>query len=550
MRDRYPGAVASSFVDELIANALNVLSLTYSQIYFPTYSNSLKDIAGYLGFQWSTYGATGRTASEWRSTWNSSRDPELKQQLITYNAEDCVALRKVSEAIMSVISEDPPRVGDVEAVKIGPLTSEYPRQFGEVAFVLPEFKEINKAAYWDYQRERVYIRSSPRLKHIAPRGTKDKSTRATVINKVVQVVEERPAICMRCKGKLIYKTGRFSETVYDLRFSATGLNRWVVRFRYDRYICWSCKASFNQYERQGKWGSGLRAYVIYQIVELRIAQHAIARSLRTLFQFDIRAGSINCIKSGAAVEYLTTYQAILRRLAAGRLVHADETQVKIRDESHYVWVFASFDEVAFVHSETRDAKTPRDFLSGFQGVLVSDFYAAYDLIPCAQQKCLIHLMRDINDDLRRHPFDDEMQEFGKGFASPLRPMIDTVDRFGLRARYLRKHLEAVEQFYNALARRRYESETAAGYKRRFEKNRLKLFTFLEHDGVPWNNNNAEHAIKAFARLRNLIGAKSSQKGIRDYLVLLSISETCRYKGLNFLEVLRAGSREGGPLVEL
>ena len=181
---------------------------------------------------------------------------------------------------MSVISEDPPRVGDVQAVKVGPLTSNYPRQFGEVAFVLPEFKEINKAAYWDYQRERVYIRSSPRLKHIAPRGTKDKSTRATVINKVVQVVEERPAICMRCKGKLIYKTGRFSETVYDLRFSATGLKRWVVRFRYYRYICWSCKASFNQYERQGKWGSGLRAYVIYQIIELRIAQHAIARSLR------------------------------------------------------------------------------------------------------------------------------------------------------------------------------------------------------------------------------------------------------------------------------
>jgi len=32
-----------------------------------------------------------------------------------------------------------------------------------------------------------------------------------------------------------------------------------------------------------------------------------------------------------------------------------------------------------------------------------------------------------------------------------------------------------------------------------------LFTFLEHDGVPWNNNNAEHAIKAFVRLRNIIG---------------------------------------------
>jgi len=29
----------------------------------------------------------------------------------------------------------------------------------------------------------------------------------------------------------------------------------------------------------------------------------------------------------------------------------------------------------------------------------------------------------------------------------------------------------------------------------------RLFTFLDYDGVPWNNNNAEHAIKGFARVR-------------------------------------------------
>jgi hypothetical protein len=26
----------------------------------------------------------------------------------------------------------------------------------------------------------------------------------------------------------------------------------------------------------------------------------------------------------------------------------------------------------------------------------------------------------------------------------------------------------------------------------------KMFTFLDFDDIPWNNNNAEHAIKAFA----------------------------------------------------
>ena len=84
---------------------------------------------------------------------------------------------------------------------------------------------------------------------------------------------------------------------------------------------------------------------------------------------------------------------------------------------------------------------------------------------------------------------------------------------------------------------------AAKYKKRFEKNHAKLFTFLNYDGVPWNNNNAEHAVKAFVMLRNVIRGASSEKGIREYLTLLSICETCKYKGINFLRFLRSGKMD-------
>jgi hypothetical protein len=79
-----------------------------------------------------------------------------------------------------------------------------------------------------------------------------------------------------------------------------------------------------------------------------------------------------------------------------------------------------------------------------------------------------------------------------------------------------------------------------------EKNRDKLFTFLSFDGVPWNNNNAEHAVKHFAALRRIIEGITSEKGIRDYLVLLSICETCKYMGLDFLDFLRSGENVGQP----
>src|SRR6202162_5331332 len=82
---------------------------------------------------------------------------------------------------------------------------------------------------------------------------------------------------------------------------------------------------------------------------------------------------------------------------------------------------------------------------------------------------------------------------------------------------------------------------------RIAANQLQ-FTFLRHDGVSWNNNNAEHAIKAFARLRRTIEGLSTPKGIEEYLVLLSVCQTCKYSGLDFLGFLRSGETDIGTFV--
>ena len=60
-----------------------------------------------------------------------------------------------------------------------------------------------------------------------------------------------------------------------------------------------------------------------------------------------------------------------------------------------------------------------------------------------------------------------------------------------------------------------------------------LFTFIKYDGVPWNNNNAENAIKRFAYYREDTAGTMKEEGLSDYLVLFSIYQTCRYKGVSF-----------------
>ena len=200
-------------------------------------------------------------------------------------------------------------------------------------------------------------------------------------------------------------------------------------------------------------------------------------------------------------------------------------------------------QVVYIYNETREGTILHTLLKDFSGILVSDFYPAYEGIQCSQQKCLIHLIRDLNDDLLKHPFDEEIKWLAKAFAELLRPMVETIDRHGLQSRFLKQHLASVDRFYQRLSKLTPRSEVASKTKQRFEKNRDTLFTFLEHDGVPWNNNSAEHAVKAFATLRRVIKGVTSEAGLRDYLVLLSICETCNYQGLDFLGFLRSGETD-------
>ena len=200
-------------------------------------------------------------------------------------------------------------------------------------------------------------------------------------------------------------------------------------------------------------------------------------------------------------------------------------------------------EVVYILAESREGEIVQELLKDFKGVLVSDFYAAYDAIACPQQKCLIHLVRDLNEEILNNPFDDEMKSITVRFSGLLKPIVETIDRRGLKNYFLRKHLVDVNRFYGFLDASNFKSEAASKCKQRFEKNRDKLFTFLRYDGVPWNNNNAEHAIKAFARLRDVISGTSTKKGVDEYLTLLSVAQTCEYQGLDFLDFLRSEDKD-------
>ena len=172
MRARHGGPREGSAAATAIEHAVNLLSFVFARIYFPTFSNGLKEIAGYLGFRWSGSPASGLEAIVWRHRWEASRDPSEKQALIDYNREDCEALELVAKMLIELHHEAPAERKSStercdphsrhEAGKPVPVSD-------AMNLRLPELETINKAAYWDYQRERVYVKSANKPRRRARR---------------------------------------------------------------------------------------------------------------------------------------------------------------------------------------------------------------------------------------------------------------------------------------------------------------------------------------------------------------------------------------------
>jgi predicted RecB family nuclease len=541
MCERYGSLDELSPFFTIIKNPLNLLSTIYSRIYFPTYSNGLKVIAGFLGYKWSEPNASGIQSIIWRKRWEHSRDHFLKEKLIIYNTEDCKALAGVTDCLKNLTSNkdlSTPKFTNI--VNTDTLPRYNPFKFQNNIFAISELEEINRAAYWDYQREKILVKSDHRLKKIV-KATIEKARVTPRANKVIHWPP--PPKCQLCGEQKLYKHQTYAKIVSDIKFNRFGIKKWITKYLFYRYRCTSCNAVFQNSDRVltgVKFGPNIQALSVYLNIDIRLSLNGVAVFLNQILGYNLSRGAVQRFKGNVAATYSPIYEKLIQKIVSGPLVHADETTVNSDKGIGYVWVFTSLEDVVYIYAPTREGALLNDLLKDFKGVLISDFYTAYDSLNCPQQKCLIHLIRDLNEALYKEPFNVEFKCLVADFACLVKPMIETINRFGLKARFLRKHKISVESFFKRLSQNIYSTETAIKCRNRLEKNRSKLFTFLDYDGVPWNNNNAEHAIKPFALLRREFSGVTTENGLRDYLILLSICETCKYKGLSFLEFLRSG----------
>ena len=405
-------APAEGITSVLTHGATNVLTHVHSHVYFPAHSNSLKAVAQFLGYQWSVHDASGVKSIVWRAGWERSRRSVLKDRLIRYNMDDVLALKLLTEFLHTALRVDAAELAaqDVRVKLVDEIVPprEDKRLWGNMKPAVESFEKVISCAYFDHQRSKVYVRTNPTLKRIQKRIHKS----TTVKYHINARVEHEAFSCPHCKSHNVTPcSGRgVTKLSIDLKYLKTGVRRHVVRHHAHRHVCTTCGRTFFpiSFKDENHFGHGLVSWAMYQYVANRMSFSQIVLTAQECFGIPLSVSRCHLFKAQLASLYSGTVQRLMMKIVRGSLVHADETKIGLKRDNGFVFVFTSMEEVVYIYRSNRETKFVKDLLCSFQGVLISDFYTGYDSMSCPQQKCLVHLIRDLNDDLLRHPFDAEL----------------------------------------------------------------------------------------------------------------------------------------------
>jgi predicted RecB family nuclease len=537
--------------EDLIKRLVNVHRYIYGKVYFPVRSNRLKDIGHFLGAVWTAPNASGLQSLLWRHHWEQTQEAHYRDVLVTYNREDCQALKAVTDEL-SKIQRSADNLAEVD------FADQRKRQTTDIGEqIARQFRAILNFAHFDYDKKKIQFRREQEKESGEERQERNRRSAYKLhkklgatqrkATKVVQIPKEH--VCPRCGSSPLVSSKRFtSRTIVDLVPKKSGLKKSITEHIREYGYCKKCYKSYahplnNKSKVNQLYGHGLRAFVIYQRVALRLSYESIVEFLKEQFHENINICCIPKFIKDFAEYYRETERMAVQGLLESPFIHADETQINIKKSNWYVWVLTDGKRVIFKLTETREATFVHEFLSSYKGVLISDFYPGYDSVPCRQQKCWVHLIRDLNNDLLEAPFDTELENLVLQIKNLIIPIMECIQKHGLRQKNLQKFQKQVGTFYkNNITGKRFKSELALTYQKRFIRYRERLFTFLEHNELPWHNNTAERAIRHIAKQRE-ISRVFGESAAQDYLVLLGLRQTCRFQNKSFFKFLFSGETD-------
>jgi transposase len=399
-----------------------------------------------------------------------------------------------------------------------------------IATTLPSFVKTNK--------KKKKLRK--RKKRVAAYTRKRETPTETVFH-----TEEK---CRDCGGKLGKPVVAYSRQIIDLPIVAHTITEHVIFKRW----CYHCKKCIQpkvdlskQVVGKGRIGINLTATIVTMRDRLRLPLGMIAVYLKLVYGLTLSKGEIVELLHTVAAIGKPAYEHILSEIRGSDVVHADETGGREDGVNGYFWSFSTKKVHFLMYRKSRAAKVVEEIVGKdseqFDGVLTTDFYAAYNTYSGFHQRCWVHLLRDIHklkEEHKKHPplriWAKKIKQIYEEAKAYPGPAPDAKVGVAMQERIDKQHAfeEKLKNVCHSYVRKDCVMSTLCGRIITFMP---ELFTFVRFPSVTSDNNPAERIIRHTVVARKIQGGTRSAKGSETKSILTSLFDTWNLQGLNPLE---------------
>ena len=336
----------------------------------------------------------------------------------------------------------------------------------------------------------------------------------------------------------------------------------IFEIVYLRYWCNKCKklvrGEVPWLPPNQQFGPAVASWIVYQRM-LGLSIGKIQSSLYETYEITISEATILKLEKWIAGTLKEDYDKLHEEIVKAAAVNADETGFRIDGKNGWLWVFTSTICSYYKIAPTRGHTVPEETLKGFNGVLGRDAWKPYDVVKCSgHQLDLLHVNRWLERaeikhgiELRslltskpaklmkqgRHP--EKFLEFVDGVRSILKRAVEYTEQDPPPSMKERGNVcKEVKKDMKALLDKEWTDGETIRISKELRKRQDMLFTFMEYEGVPWHNNDAERAIRQGVLHRKISGGRRTWTGAEIFEVVLSVYETTKKRGQRFMGMLK------------
>lgn len=370
--------------------------------------------------------------------------------------------------------------------------------------------------------------------------------------RIDRCVEHRAACCPDCGGALQRCNRTRKRITEDLPENIPPL---VTEHTIHRDYCPRCKKDVEPRVPDALPNAALGHRVVSFASWCHYGLGVTIDQLLDILQFHLQtrlsAGGMVAIWQRLADVLTPWYEQIAQQAKAAAHLHADETGWRVQGQTCWLWCFANGQVCYYMIDRCRGSPVLHKFFGdAFDGVLLHDFWSAYESIDVAdRQYCLVHLLREL-EKVDEHNTTAEWQAFAKMLRRLIRDGIRlrkrsdfSPQRYATRIPRLTLRLDALlRDVLSRAAAGQPVDRDARRLCKRLRRTADHIFTFLDHPAIPFENNFAERMIRPAVILRKNSQSNRSDRGAATQAVLMSVYQTLKLRGHNPLQTLETALR--------